>query len=67
MTTFQYSTTDTTKHTLQIVEKDDIGMYHVIVDGVQRIVDQKWINNLIICRTDESLSPLNGGKTLING
>lgn len=65
MTTFQYNSSDATKHTLKIVEQDENGYYKVLVDGSEMLVDQNWLNNIIITNRNENIG--SNGKSLIFG
>jgi len=64
-TVFQYKTGDSTKHTLNILERDEQGNYHVLIDGIDTFVDQRWMNEIIVVNKNESIN--GSGKSLIFG
>ena len=65
MTIFQYNSSDSTKHTLKILEHTQPDQYKVLVDGIEMIVDQNWLDNIIVSNRNENIG--SNGKSMIFG
>lgn len=65
MALFQYNTMDKSKHTIDILEYDGDGTYRVRIDGREQMVDQRFMNSIIIMKNEsDSNVP---GKSMILG
>jgi len=52
MITFQYNVMDKSKHTLQILEKDDSGSYEAIIDGKHCMIDNGFLHSIIVIKNE---------------